>query len=323
MHIIIRKSFSENKFIYLYDSFEGDIKDKNNQLIATLSYENRANSAKFSIKMGDNILKISEARKHLTGSTGNIFINDLLYAFYDFTPPETFSLPKLFIRNRCGGDILRVEEDYSERRFLWAFRNAATIKDAKKYSDCMHALLIGEKYILASIIAPWRRPLYFGTNKVYSILNISDESIFFSKSIEDQLCILAASCWFLIDRLHPMKSYVAESEIEYSQISSFVYVETNLTLSPNVLQPRSFWIEASVVYPLLAWFWLTGAFFITIIFLPIYYGGFDLDMISFFIYSSIIPIIWIIYSTFENRKANNHITRIENDVNVKSNNEPN
>lgn len=75
-----------------------------------------------------------------------------------------------------------------------------------------------------------------------------------------------------------------------------------------------------VVYPLSAWIWLVGAFFTTIIFLPIYYGEFNSDVMAAFIYSSIIPIIWIIYSTYENRKVKKYITRIENEINTKKQN---
>lgn len=299
-----------------YESFHGTIIAKDNQEIATIEYKSTPEGCKLSIRIDKDSIELSSSCRHLTGNTGKILVNGEDFGHYDYR----FLLHALSLFDKKGKAIVQVEDDSTDRRFLWAYRQGATWEESNKYARPEYALLVGENYVLASVVKPLYETLYKMKESKYSIMNDSDEYIFQQRKREEKLCILICACWWLCDSRHPAKSYLKDGWINANRVSipSYEIIGNRLVVSPHHLAVRNRGKEFWATHPVLMWVWLVCTFSISFIFLPAYEGTFNADNFAFLVYSSIIPAIWILVCFLLNKGAVKRLDNIEERLNRKS-----
>lgn len=306
------QSPASKKFISLYIPFEGRIYSGNGQMIATLEYRHSADCfPRLSIQMGEDVIEIrSDCR---TGSKGEICINGSRRGRFDCT----ISHYPMFFDN-SGTRVLLIESDDSGRRFLWAFRNGFSKKDAKAYAAARHALLVGPDYVLASINSSVYRPESLLNNSLYPLMNESDEQMWASQSTETQLLILIGACWWLCSGLH-----YASKESEHAVRSWDVQVNVPSTLcqdgrfilNPEHLPPVNAKTEYLATQPLIAGIWLVCGLLLGLVILPLRQQEFNADCLEVTIYTSIIPAIWLAVRHLLSKNSAKKIKEIEIQIN--------
>lgn len=306
------QSPASKKFISLYIPLEGRIFSHDGKILATLEYQHSADCfPRLSIRMGEDAIEIrSDCR---TGSKGDIIINGSRYGRFDCTINHR---PMFF--DTKGTMILHMEDDDSDRRFLWAFRNGFSRQEARQYAAARYALLVGPDFVLASIISSIYAPSTLWANSTYPLMNESDEQIWAAKSTEVRLCILAEACWWLCSGLH-----YASKEKEHSVNPWDVQVNVPSTqhrdgltiLSPEHLPPVNAKVEYLATHPLLATIWLAGGLFLGLVILPLTQQEFNSDCIAVTIYTSIIPAIWILVCQVLSKSSARKVRAIEQQLN--------
>ena len=299
-----------------YESIHGTIIAKGNQEIASIEYKSSPEGCKLSIRIDKDSIELSSSYRHLTGYTGKILVNGEDFGHYDYRS----LLHALSLFDKKGKAIVQVEDDSMDRRFLWAYRQGATWEESKKYARPEYALLVGENYVLASVVKPLYETLYKMKESKYSIMNDSDEYIFQQRKREEQLCILICACWWLCDSRHPAKSLQKDGWITPNRVSipSYEIIDNRLVVSPHHLAVRNRGKEFRATHPVLMWVWLVCTFSISFIFLPAYQGTFNADNFAFLVYSSIVPAIWILVCFLLNKSDIQKINKIEDRLNRKS-----
>ena len=306
------QSPATKKFISLYIPLEGRIYSESGQMIATLEYRHSSDCfPRLSIQMGENTIEIrSDCR---TGSKGEICFNGSRRGRFDCT----ISHYPMFFDN-SGARILHMETDDSDRRFLWAFRNGFSKKEAKAYAAARHALLVGPDYVLASINSGVYRPDSRMNNSLYPLMNESDEQIWASQSTETQLLILTGACWWLCYGLH-----YASKESEHAvrswdvqvNVPSTLCLNGRIILAPEHLPTVNAKAEFLATRPVLAGIWLACSLLCCLIILPLTQHEFNADCLAAAVYTSIIPLIWILVCRYLRQSSVRMIRSIEQQLN--------
>lgn len=306
------QSPASKKFISLYIPLEGRIYTESGQMIATLEYRHSADCfPRLSIQMGEDVIEIrSDCR---TGSKGEICINGSRRGRFDCT----ISHYPMFFDN-SGTRMLHIESDDSDRRFLWAFRNGFSKKDAKAYAAARHALLVGPDYVLASINSSVYGPDSLLNNSLYPLMNESDEQMWASQSTEKQLLILIGACWWLCSGLH-----YASKESEHAvrswdvqiNVPSTLCQDGRLILNPEHLPPVNAKTEYMATQPLIAGIWLVCGLLLGLVILPLRQQEFNADCLAVTIYTSIIPAIWLAVRHLLSKNSAKKIKEIEIQIN--------
>ena len=306
------QSPATKKFISLYIPLEGRIYSESGQMIATLEYRHSSDCfPKLSIQMGENTIEIrSDCR---TGSKGEICFNGSRRGRFDCTISH---YPMFF--DKTGRRILHMETDDSDRRFLWAFRNGFSKKEANTYAAARHALLVGPDYVLASINSSVYGPDSLLNNSLYPLMNEPDEQMWASQPTETQLLILTGACWWLCYGLH-----YASKESEHAVRSWDVQVsvpstrclEGRLTLNPEHLPPVNARTEYLATQPLIAGIWLVCGLLLGLVILPLRQQEFNADCLAATIYTSLIPAIWLVVRHFLRSRSAGKIKAIEEQIN--------
>lgn len=313
------QSPAAKKFISLYIPLEGRIISKDGREIAALEYRHSADCfPRLIIRMGDDMIDIrSDCR---TGSKGEIRINGTRYGRFDCTLSH---YPQFF--NQSGARILHIESDSLDRRFLWAFRNGFSRKEAKAYAAARHAILAGPGYVLASIYSSVYAPESLWGNVVYPLMNEPDEQIWQEQDTETRLCILAGACWWLCYGLH-----YASKEAEHSvkpwdvqvNVPSTLCLDGRIIMAPEHLPPVNAKAEFLATRPVLSGSWLACSLLCCLIILPLTQHEFNTDCLAAAIYTSIIPLIWILVCRYLRNRSARKIRAIEQQLNGESDRQP-
>lgn len=301
-------------FVTTKEAFHGRILGRNRREIATIEYDNSTLRAKLLITMGADSIRLSSHGKYLTGTAGDFLINGTKYGRYNHTNLHSLEM------STCAGEmILQVAEDDADRRFLWAYRQGESRGNAKAYSSSKYALLLGRDYALASVLRPMDNPFFFAPDMSFELLNDADEEVFHQRSKEEQLCILVCSCWWLCDQLHHAKSGVDPVAENWRRLSvpSTLCIGNRLTFLPEFLEPRNPRVEFLSTQPVFMWLWLVVALVLGLVILPVCQGGFTSDAVAFVIYSTIIPVSWIEFCRFWNKRAKQRLKHLEEQLNAR------
>lgn len=306
------QSPAAKKFISLYIPLEGRIISKDGREIAALEYQHSADCfPRLIIRMGDDMIDIrSDCR---TGSKGEIRINGTRYGRFDCTLNH---YPQFF--DQSGARILRIEADSSDRRFLWAFRNGFSRKEAKTYAAARHALLVGPDFVLASIYSSVYAPESRWDNVVYPLMNESDEQIWSTKSPETRLCILTGACWWLCYGLHYASKEQGHSVKPWDvqvNVPSTLCLDGRIILAPEHLPPVNAKAEFLATRPVLSGIWLACSLLCCLIILPLTQHEFNADCLAAAVYTSIIPLIWILVCRYLRQSSVRMIRSIEQQLN--------
>lgn len=105
---------------------------------------------------------------------GNVVLNGKNIAQYASYGEIRFEDPKL--------GFLKILQDDSARRFLWARAHGCSYGDADKYSYCRDTMLVSNDAVFASFCGYYRRSRFFNGN---------DERIIVNMPLEKQWCIFA------------------------------------------------------------------------------------------------------------------------------------
>lgn len=300
------------KFISLYKPLEGRIFSEDGRLLATLEYHHSADCfPRLSIRMGDDNIEIrSDCR---TGSKGELRINSSRQGRFDCTISH---YPVFF--DKSGNRILYISADDSDRRFLWAFRNGFSKKEAKAYAAARHALLVGTGYVLASINSSVYGPESLWNNAVYPLMNEPDEQLWASSSTETRLLILIGACWWLCAGLHYAskdRDLSVKSWDVQVNVPSTLCRDGYTTLNPECLPPVDAKAEFLATQPLIAGIWLVCGLLYGLLILPLSLQEFNTDCLAVTIYTSLIPAIWLLVRHYLHKSAAQKLKEIELQIN--------
>ena len=300
-------------FVSTKEAFKGCISGKNHSEIANIEYDNSSNNARLLITMGDDSIKLTGVGKYLAGTAGDFLINGEKCGRYDNT-----KFSGLFMSNRDCLPILQVEEDDSERRFLWAYRQGETPGNAKAWSRPRYAQLLGGDYALASIICPTQRPVYFAPNMSFELMNSVDEELFYERGREEQLCILVCCCWWLCDQLHHVKSGMDPVSEDWRRVSvpSTLRIGKRLTFLPENLPRRNPKVEFLSTQPVFMWLWIACALILALVIFPLCQGSFSFYNIAFLVFSIGIPVCWIVFCSMWSKRVRKRLRLLEEQLNA-------
>lgn len=289
-----------------YVCFSGNIESGDSSVFASVAYQDNADTARLMIRTGDDVLEFVSHKRFLSGSEGCIMLNGAAFGSYDFRN----LLQPLVIRSSDGRILMQVHEDDPHRRFLWAFRQGASRREARAYAQAGYALLVGEDYALASLVRPLNKPLHYSDTAVFGIMSDADERVFRARSRVEQLCILACACWWLCDVFHPAKTRHFASPLPAGIPSSDVRYN-RATITPQNLEPRHQRDEFMATHPVFMWLWLVCASVFSLVILPLSQGDFLLEHVGVMVYTSLIPASWILFCHISLRNGLQRISRIE------------